>query len=97
MIEPGTPTWKGGQIHRSSMIDLVIASNSAQVSMVEIATDLYTGSDHETLCWEINDGDNDKWETHGSYSTLEDLETGEKRREKRRGGMATRMDESNIS
>jgi hypothetical protein len=64
MIEPGTPTWKGGHSHRSSTIDLVIASNSAQVSMVEIATDLYTGSDHETLCWEINDGGNDKWETH---------------------------------
>jgi hypothetical protein len=64
MIEPGTPTWKGGQSHRSSTIDLVIASNSAQVSMVEIATNLYTGSDHEKLCWEINDGGNDKWETH---------------------------------
>jgi hypothetical protein len=64
MIEPGTPTWKGGQSNRSSTIDLVIASNSAQVSMVEIATYLYTGSDHETLCWEINDGGNDKWETH---------------------------------
>jgi hypothetical protein len=56
MIEPGTPTWKGGLSHRSSTIDLVIASNSAQISMVEIATDLYTGSHHETLCWEINNG-----------------------------------------
>jgi hypothetical protein len=35
--------------------------------------------------------------THGSYFTLEDSETGEKRREKRTGGMATRMDESNMS
>jgi hypothetical protein len=55
MIEPGTPTWKGGENHRSSTIELVIASHSAQVSMVEIASDLYTGSDHETLCWEIDD------------------------------------------
>jgi hypothetical protein len=53
MIEPGTPTWRGGQNHRSSTIDLVIVSNAAAVSMAEIATDLYTGSDHETLCWEI--------------------------------------------
>jgi hypothetical protein len=64
MIEPGPPTWKGGQSHRSSVIDLVIDSNSPQDSMVEISTDLYTGSDHETLCWEFNDGGNDKWETH---------------------------------
>jgi hypothetical protein len=42
MIEPGTTTWKGGQSHPSSTIDHVIASNSAQVSMVEIATDFYT-------------------------------------------------------
>jgi hypothetical protein len=35
MIEPGTQTWKGGKSHRSSTIDLVIASHSAQVSMVE--------------------------------------------------------------
>jgi hypothetical protein len=53
MIEPGIPTWRGRQNHRSSTIDLVIASNAAAVSMAEIATDLYTGSDHETLCWEI--------------------------------------------
>jgi hypothetical protein len=64
MIELGTPTRKGGQSHRSSTIDLVISSNSAQVSMVDIAIDLYTGSDHETLYWEINDGGNGKWETH---------------------------------
>jgi hypothetical protein len=64
MIEPGTPTWKGGKNHRSSTIDLVIASHSAQVSMVEIASDLYTGSDHETLCWEIDDGGWESWETH---------------------------------
>jgi hypothetical protein len=50
MIEPGTPTWKGGINHRSSTIDLVIASNAAQVSIVEIASDRYTGSDHEMLC-----------------------------------------------
>jgi hypothetical protein len=56
MIEPGTPTWKGGKNHRSSTIDLVIASHSAQVSMVEIGSDLYTGSDHDKLCWEIDDG-----------------------------------------
>jgi hypothetical protein len=31
--------------------------------MVEIATDLYTGSDHETVCWEINNGGNDIWDT----------------------------------
>jgi hypothetical protein len=55
MIEPGTPTWKGGNNHQSSTIDLVIASNQAHVSMAEIASDLYTGSDHETLCWEIDD------------------------------------------
>jgi hypothetical protein len=64
MIEPETPMWKGGHSHRSSTIDLVIASNSAQVSMVEIVTDLYTESVHETLSWEINDGGNDKWETY---------------------------------
>jgi hypothetical protein len=55
MIEPGTPTWRGGQNHRSSTIDLVIASNAAPVSMAEIANDLYTGSDHETLFWEIGE------------------------------------------
>jgi hypothetical protein len=44
MIEPGTPTWRGGQNYRSRTIDLVIAPNAAAV---------YTGSDHETLCWEI--------------------------------------------
>jgi hypothetical protein len=32
--------------------------------MVEIETDLYTGSDHETLCWAINDGGIDRWATH---------------------------------
>jgi hypothetical protein len=64
MIEPRTPTSMGRQSHRSSMIDLVISSNSAQVSMIEIATDLYTGSDHETLVGEINDEGNEKWETH---------------------------------
>jgi hypothetical protein len=53
MIEPGTPTWRGGKNHRSSTIDLVIASNAAPGSMAEIATDLYTGSDHKTLSWEI--------------------------------------------
>jgi hypothetical protein len=31
--------------HRRGTIDLV-ASNKAQLSMAEIATDLYTGSDH---------------------------------------------------
>jgi hypothetical protein len=55
MIEPGTPTWRGGKNNRSSTIDLVISSNEADVSMMEIASDLYTGSDHETLCWEINE------------------------------------------
>jgi hypothetical protein len=54
MIESGTPTWKGGNNNRSNTIDLVIASNNAQLSMAEIATDLYIGSDHETLCWEID-------------------------------------------
>jgi endonuclease/exonuclease/phosphatase family metal-dependent hydrolase len=56
MIEPGTPTWKGGTNHRTSTIDLVIASDAANISMVEVASDLYTGSDHETLCWEIDEG-----------------------------------------
>jgi hypothetical protein len=46
------------------MIDLVIASSSAQVSMVEIATALFPGSDHKTLSWNINDGGNDKYKTH---------------------------------
>jgi hypothetical protein len=55
MIEPGTPTWRGGQNHRSSTIDLVIASNVATISVAEIASDLYTGSDHKTLCWEIGE------------------------------------------
>jgi hypothetical protein len=63
MIEPSTPTWKGKKNHRSSTIDLVIASNAAQVSIVEIASDLYTGSDHETLCWEIDEGGNMEWTT----------------------------------
>jgi hypothetical protein len=54
MIEPCTPTWKGGKNYRPSTIDLVIATNAAQVSIAEIASDLYTGSDHETLCWEID-------------------------------------------
>jgi hypothetical protein len=63
MIEPGTPTWKGGNNHRPSTIDLVIASNAAQVSIVEIGSDLYTGSDHETLCWEIDEGGNKEWTT----------------------------------
>jgi hypothetical protein len=57
IIEPGTPTWKGGNNHRSGTIDLVIASNKAQLSMAEIATDLNTGSDYETLCWEIDELD----------------------------------------
>jgi hypothetical protein len=57
IIEPGTPTWKGGNSHRSSTIGLVIASNKAQLSMAEIVTDLYTGSDHETLCLEIDELD----------------------------------------
>jgi hypothetical protein len=61
--EPGTPTWKGGKNHRPSTIDLVIASNAAQGSIVEIASDLYTGSDHETLCWEIDEGGNKEWTT----------------------------------
>jgi hypothetical protein len=56
--------WKDRQSHQSSMIDLVIASNSAHVLMVEVVADLYTGSDHETLCWEFNDRGNDKWEIH---------------------------------
>jgi hypothetical protein len=55
VIEPGTSTWRGGKNHRSSTIDLVIASNETDVSMAGIASDLYTGSDHETLCWEINE------------------------------------------
>jgi hypothetical protein len=49
VIEPGTLTWKGGKTHRQGTIDLVIASNAAQVSIVEIASHLYTGSDHEML------------------------------------------------
>jgi hypothetical protein len=57
LIEPETPTWRRGKNHRSSTIDLFIASNKAQLSMAEIATDLYTGSDHETLCWEIDELD----------------------------------------
>jgi hypothetical protein len=58
MIVPGTLTWKGKKNHRPSTIDLVIASNAAQVSIVEIASDLYTGSDHETVCCEIDQGGN---------------------------------------
>jgi hypothetical protein len=56
MIEPGTPTWKGGTNHRTSTIDLVIASDAPNISMVEVASELHTGSDHETLCWEIDEG-----------------------------------------
>jgi hypothetical protein len=58
MIESGTPTWKGKKNHRTSTIDLVISSHEADISTAEIATDLYTGSDHETICWEINEGYN---------------------------------------
>jgi hypothetical protein len=54
----------GGGNHWSSTIDLVIASHLAKVSMVEIAPDLYTDSDHEILCWEIDDRGSEKWETH---------------------------------
>jgi hypothetical protein len=64
MIEPRTPTWKGGQTHQSSIIDLVNAFNSAEVSKVEIATDLYSGSDHGRLCRVINNEGNDKWEIY---------------------------------
>jgi hypothetical protein len=53
MIEPDTPTWKCGNNHRKNTIDFAIASDSANISMVAIAWDLYTGSDHETLGWEI--------------------------------------------
>jgi hypothetical protein len=63
LIEPGTPTWKGGKNHRLSIIDLVIASNAMQVSIVEIASDLYTGADHERLYWEIDEGGNKEWKT----------------------------------
>jgi hypothetical protein len=45
-----------GRDHRSNTIDLV-ASNKAQLSMTDIATDLYTGSDHQTLSWEIDELD----------------------------------------
>jgi hypothetical protein len=58
MIEPGTPTWRGGKNHRTSTIHLVVASNEADISMAEIATDLYTDSDHRTICWGINEGYN---------------------------------------
>jgi hypothetical protein len=58
MIEPGTPTRKGGKNHRTCTIELVIASQEVDISMAEIATGLYTGSDHETLCWEIIQGYN---------------------------------------
>jgi hypothetical protein len=64
MIEPGTPTWKSGPSHASHTIDLVIASNPAQVLMVGIGIDVYTGSDHQMSCWEINNGGNCKWEIH---------------------------------
>jgi hypothetical protein len=80
---------------RSSTIDLVIASNSVQVSMVEIATDLYTGSDHERLSWEINDGGNDKWETHTVATPRWKIRKPVKDDEE--DGMATRMDESIMS
>jgi hypothetical protein len=50
MIEPGTLTWKGGTMHHTSTIDLVIASNEAYVSAVEVAPDLFMRYDHETLC-----------------------------------------------
>jgi hypothetical protein len=31
------------------------------VSIVEIASDLNTGSDYETLCWEIDEAKNKEW------------------------------------
>jgi endonuclease/exonuclease/phosphatase family metal-dependent hydrolase len=75
MIEPGTPTWKGGKNHRTSTIDLVIASHEADISMAEIATDLYTGSDHETLYWEIIQGYNisDQGKIRKVKTTLENV------------------------
>jgi hypothetical protein len=63
MIEPGTPIWKGGKNHRHSTIDLVIASNAAQISIIEIALDINSTSDHELHCWEIEEGGNTEWTT----------------------------------
>jgi hypothetical protein len=67
MIEPGTLTWKDGTNHRTSTINLVIVSDAANMSMVEVASDLYTGSDHEKLCWEIGEGK--RYETRKAGTT----------------------------
>jgi hypothetical protein len=32
--------------------------------MAEIAADLFTGPDHETLCWEFDEKAGSNWETH---------------------------------
>jgi hypothetical protein len=48
-------------MHRTSTIDLVIASNEAELSIVEVASDLFTGSDHKTLYWEFNEKDRGNW------------------------------------
>jgi hypothetical protein len=68
IIESGTLMWKGKKNHLSSTIDLVIASNALQISVVEIASDLDTGSDHETLCEEIDEEGNKEWTTQQDLS-----------------------------
>jgi hypothetical protein len=58
IIDPCISSWKGEKNHRPSTIDLLIASNATQVSIIEIASDLYMGSDQETLYWKIDEGGN---------------------------------------
>jgi hypothetical protein len=58
-IEPGTPTRRPDSNQEPTTIDLVIASTSVsgKISEAVIADeDLTTGSDHETLCWDISMG-----------------------------------------
>jgi ribonuclease HI len=56
-LEPGTPTRRPDTNQEPTTIDLVIASRpmSDRISEAVIAEDdLTTGSDHETLCWDIS-------------------------------------------
>jgi hypothetical protein len=58
-IEPGTPTRRPDSNQEPTTIDLVIASTSVsgRISEAVIADeDLTTGSDHETLCWDVSMG-----------------------------------------
>jgi hypothetical protein len=54
MIELGTPTCKGVTNDRPRTIELVIVSKAIQVSIVEIVSDHYMGTDHKRLWWEMN-------------------------------------------